>query len=67
MAKKFRRVQRDKASGIPKKYLSGARNRGKKSAEIKRTALAYKRGEYIDVAAVSRSRTAQGKTKKRRK
>jgi hypothetical protein len=63
--RKFRKVAKSK--GVPKKYLSGARNKRKKAQEIKRTALAYKRGEYIDVAAVNRSRTAQGKTKKRRK
>jgi len=66
MAKKFRRVQRDKASGIPKKYLSGSKNRRKKAEEIKRTALAYKRGERIDIRAVSRSRMAQGKKRKKR-
>jgi hypothetical protein len=66
VAKKFRKVQKGKASGVPKKYLSGAKNKRKKAEEIKRTALAYKRGERIDVAAVSRSRMSQAKKRKRR-
>lgn len=66
MAKKFRKVQRDKASGIPKKYLSGAKNKRKKAEEIKKTALAYKRGEKINIKAVSRSRMAQAKRGKKR-
>ncbi|MAH80904.1 MAG: hypothetical protein CMP39_04415 [Rickettsiales bacterium] len=63
--RKFRKVAKTK--GVPKKYLSGAKNKRKKAEEIKRTARAYKRGDYIDIAAVNRSRSAQGKRKKRRK
>ena len=64
MAPKRRRVPKDKATGLPKKYLSGAKNRAAKASEIKRTAEAYKRGEFIDIKAVSKSRTEQGgKTK----
>ena len=36
-------------------------------AEIKRTAEAYRKGEYIDIKAVSKSRVAQNVTKKRKK
>ena len=43
MARKRRRVPKDKATGLPKKYLSGAKNRAAKAREIKRTAEAYKR------------------------
>ncbi|REJ65189.1 MAG: hypothetical protein DWQ28_09205 [Proteobacteria bacterium] len=64
MARKQRRVPKDKATGLPKKYLSGAKNRSAKAREIKRTAEAYKAGEFIDIKAVSASRSKQGgKTK----
>ena len=65
MARKQRRVPKDKATGLPKKYLSGAKNRAAKAREIKRTAEAYKAGEFIDIKAVSASRTKQGGTKKK--
>ena len=65
MARKRRRVPKDKATGLPKKYLSGAKNRAAKAREIRRTADAYKRGESIDIKAVSASRTKQGGTKKK--
>ena len=64
MARK-RRVPKDRATGLPKKYLSGAKNRSAKAREIKRTADAYKRGEFIDIKSVSASRTKQGGTKKK--
>ena len=67
MTKKFRRVPKDKKTGVPKKYLSGAKNKAAKAAEIKRTAEAYRKGEYIDIKAVSKSRVAQNVTKKRKK
>lgn len=61
---KPRRVPKDKSTGLPKKYLSGAKNKIAKALEIKRTAEAYKRGEFIDIQAVSESRTKQdGKRK----
>ena len=67
MTRKLRRVPKDKKTGVPKKYLSGSKNRAAKAAEIKRTAEAYRTGEYIDIKAVSKSRAKQnvtGKTKK---
>ena len=64
MARK-RRVPKDKATGLPKKYLSGAKNRSAKAREIKRTAEAYKAGEFIDIKAVSASRAKQSGTKKK--
>ena len=67
MTKKLRRVPKDKKTGVPKKYLSGSKNRSAKAAEIKRTAEAYRKGEYIDIKAVSKSRVAQNVTKKRKK
>jgi len=64
MASKQRRVPKDKATGLPKKYLSGAKNKSAKAREIKSTAEAYKRGESIDIRAVSKSRTEQGGKRK---
>ena len=67
MNKKVRRVPKDKKTGVPKKYLSGSKNRSAKAAEIKRTAEAYRKGEYIDIKAVSKSRTKQNVSGKKKK
>ena len=67
MTKKLRRVPKDKKTGIPKKYLSGSKSKSAKAAEIKRTAEAYRKGEYIDIKAVSKSRTKQNVTGKKKK
>ncbi len=67
MTRKFRRVAKDKKTGVPKKYLSGAKNKAAKAAEIKRTAEAYRKGEFIDIKAVSKSRTKQNVTGKKKK
>ena len=67
MTRKLRRVPNDKKTGIAKKYLSGAKNRAAKAAEIKRTAEAYRKGEYIDIKAVQKSRGAQNVTTKKKK
>ena len=67
MIKKVRRVPKDKKTGVPKKYLSGSKNRSAKAAEIKRTAEAYRKGEYIDIKAVSKSRTKQNVSGKKKK
>ncbi len=67
MTKKFRRVPKDKKTGVPKKYLSGAKNKAAKAAEIKRTAEAYRKGEFIDIKAVSKSRTKQNVASKKKK
>ena len=67
MARKLRRVPKDKKTGIPIKYLSGSKNRAAKAAEIKRTAAAYKRGEKIDLKAISKFRVSQDGTKKKKK
>ena len=63
MKRKFKKVQKDKKTGVAKKYLSGAKNKSAKAAEIKKTAAAYKRGEFIDIKAVSKSRTKQDESK----
>ena len=67
MTRKLRRVPKDKKTGIPKKYLSGSKSKSAKAAEIKRTAEAYRKGEYIDIKAVSKSRTKQNVTGKKKK
>ena len=67
MTRKFRRVSKDKKTGVPKKYLSGAKNKAAKAAEIKRTAEAYRKGEFIDIKAVSKSRTKQNVSGKKKK
>ena len=67
MTRKLRRVPKDKKTGIPKKYLSGSKNRSAKAAEIKRTSELYKKGAYIDIKAVQKSRVNQDVTKKKKK
>ena len=67
MTRKLRRVAKDKKTGIPKKYLSGSKSKSAKAAEIKRTAEAYRKGEYIYIKAVSKSRTKQNVTGKKKK
>lgn len=63
--RKFRKVAKSK--GVPKKYLSGAKNKSSRAAEIKRTAERYKKGLPIDVKAVSKARVEASKKKKRRR
>ena len=64
----MRRVPKDKKTGLPKKYLAGTKNKSAKAAEIKRTAAAYKRGEKIDLKAISKFRASQNvKNKKKKK
>ena len=67
MSRRFKRVPKDKKTGIPKKYLSGSKDRAAKAAEIKRTAEAYRKGEFIDIKAVSKSRTKQNVSGKKKK
>ena len=67
MARRFKRVPKDKKTGVPKKYLSGAKNKAAKAAEIKRTAEAYRKGEFIDIKAVFKSRTKQNVSGKKKK
>ena len=65
MARKSRRPAKDKKTGLPKAYLAGAKNKAAKAREINRTAAAYKAGKFIDIKAVSKSRTEQDGTKKK--
>lgn len=64
MATKSNRVPKDKSTGLPKKYLSGAKNKSAKAREISQTAEAYKRGDFINIQAVSKSRTEQNGNRK---
>jgi len=61
MPRRFPNVPKDKKTGLPKKYLQGAKSKTRKAAEIKKTAKAYKEGKKIDVRAVSKSRAKQGR------
>ena len=63
--RRFRKVAKDEKTGVPKKYLSGAKNNAAKAAEIKRTSEAYKRGETLDIKAIQKSRVNQDGTKKK--
>ena len=63
--RRFRKVAKDKKTGVPKKYLSGAKNKAAKAAEIKKTSEAYKRGETLDIKAIQKSRVNQDGTKKK--
>ena len=67
MSRRFKKAPKDKKTGVAKKYLSGAKNKAAKAAEIKRTAAAYKRGEYIDIKNVIKSRVAQDGSKSKTK
>ena len=63
--RRFRRVRRDKRTNVPSKYLAGAKNKSAKAKEIKETAEKYKKGQYIDIKAINKSRTAQNDDKKK--
>ena len=65
--RKFRRVKRDKKTGVPSKYLAGAKNKAAKAKEIKETAKKYKKGQYIDIKAISKLRSEQDDTKRKKK
>ena len=66
MSRKFAKVAKTK-KGVPKKYLTGAKNKKAKEKEILETREKYKRGEYINIKKVSESRAKQGKRKRKRK
>ena len=65
--RKFRRVKRDKKTGEPSKYLAGAKNKAAKAKEIKETAEKYRKGEYIDIKAISKLRSQQDDSKRKKK
>ena len=65
--RKFRRVKRDKKTGVPSKYLVGAKNKAAKAKEIKETAEKYRKGQYIDIKAISKLRSEQDHSKRKKK
>ena len=65
--RKFRRVKRDKKTGVPSKYLVGAKNKAAKAKEIKETAEKYRKGQYIDIKAISKLRSQQDDSKRKKK
>jgi len=58
----MRKVAKTKR-GVPKKYLSGAKDKSAKEAEILDTKRKYKAGMSIDIKKVSKSRAEQAKKK----
>ena len=65
--RKFRRVKKDKKTGVPSKYLVGAKNKAAKAKEIKDTAEKYRKGQYIDIKAISKLRSQQDDSKRKKK
>ena len=59
--RKFDKVAKDKKSGLPKKYVSGAKNPDKTRNEIKRTRRLYLMGKLtpamMDRISKQRSKT----------
>ena len=52
---------------MPSKYLAGAKNKAAKAKEIKDTAEKYKKGQYIDIKAISKLRSQQDDSKRKKK
>ena len=65
--RKFRRVKKNKKTGVPSKYLAGAKNKAAKAKEIKETAEKYRKGQYIDIKAISKLRSQQDDSKRKKK
>ena len=65
--RKFKRVKKDKKTGVPSKYLAGAKNKAAKAKEIKDTAEKYRKGQYIDIKAISKLRSQQDDSKRKKK
>ena len=65
--RKFRKVKKDKKTGVPSKYLVGAKNKAAKAKEIKDTAEKYRKGQYIDIKAFSKLGSQQDDSKRKKK
>ena len=61
--RKFKKVPKTK-TGVPKIYVSGAKNPKAREAEIKRTAKKYKAGKKVNIKKVQKSRVSDKKKKK---
>jgi hypothetical protein len=68
MERKFRKVKKTK-SGLPVKYVRGAKNKSKQTKEIKRTAKLYKSGKLTGAMMdkISKRRAANAKKKKKKR
>ena len=62
MKRKFAKVPKTK-SGVPKKYVSGAKNPKAREKEIKRTAKLYKQGKLTPTMMnkISKQRSKSGR------
>lgn len=70
MRRRFKKVPKDKKTGVAKKYLAGSKDKSAAAQEIKSTAKAYKAGRKIDVKAISKFRSkdnAKSKATKRKR
>tara|TARA_Y100001937_G_scaffold106630_1_gene148498 strand:- start:228 stop:416 length:189 start_codon:yes stop_codon:yes gene_type:complete len=61
MKRKFKTVPKDKKSGLPKKYVAGAKSPSSQASEIQETRRRYKMGLPIDIKKVSKRRVSQKK------
>lgn len=70
MPRKFAKVPKTK-SGVPKKYVAGAKNKKSREQEIKKTASLYKKGKLtkamMDKISKQRSKSAKEKYTKKKK
>ena len=70
MARKFRKTSKTKR-GVPKKYVSGSKNKKKTQSEILRTRKLYKAGKLtpamMDKISKERSKSAKKKSRKKKK
>ena len=70
MARKFRKTPKTKR-GVPKKYVSGSKNKKKTQSEILRTRKLYKAGKLtpamMDKISKERSQSAKKKSRKKKK
>ena len=70
MARKFKKTSKTKR-GVPKKYVSGAKNKKKTQSEILRTRKLYKAGKLtpamMDKISKERSKSAKKTRKKKKK
>ena len=61
MRRKFKTVPKDKKTGLPKKYVAGAKSPSSQASEIQVTRRRYKMGLPFDIKKVSKRRVSQKK------
>ncbi len=66
MKRRFARVPKTKG-GVPKKYVTGSKNKKKTEEEIKRTRKKYREGKLTkkEMDEISKQRVASGKKKRK--